>query len=41
MPASNGSGLDDRDIELEVIAVELPDLWLVTHVMPTALRSKP
>ncbi|MCA1674690.1 MAG: hypothetical protein LC799_21690 [Actinobacteria bacterium] len=34
-------GPDDRGVELEVIAVELPDLWLVIHVMPTALRSKP
>ncbi|MDQ3602114.1 MAG: hypothetical protein M3408_12900 [Actinomycetota bacterium] len=33
-------GLDDRDVELEVIAVELPDLWLVIHVMPTVLRRK-
>jgi hypothetical protein len=29
---------DDRGIELEIIAVELPDMWLVIHVMPTALR---
>jgi len=33
-------GLDDRDVELEVIADELPDLWLVIHVMPTVLRRK-
>ena len=33
-------GLDDRDVELEVIAVELPDLWLVIQVMPTVLRRK-
>lgn len=33
--------LDDRGVELEVIAVELPDLWLIIHVMPTALRRKP
>jgi hypothetical protein len=31
-------GPDDRGIELEIIAVELPDMWLVIHVMPTALR---
>ncbi|MDN5751404.1 MAG: hypothetical protein L0H64_23375 [Pseudonocardia sp.] len=34
-------GPDDRGVELEIIAVELPDLWLVIHVMPTALRRKP
>ena len=34
-------GTDDRGVELEIIAVELPDLWLVIHVMPTALRRKP
>ncbi|HEU0128217.1 MAG TPA: hypothetical protein VFQ48_06395 [Pseudonocardiaceae bacterium] len=34
-------GLDDRGIELEVIAVELLDLWLIIHVMPTALRRTP
>jgi hypothetical protein len=34
-------GPDDRDVELEVIAVELPDLWLVIHAMPTAFRRKP
>lgn len=28
-------------IELEVIAVELPDLWLIIHVMPTILRRNP
>lgn len=34
-------GSDDRGVELEVIAVELPGLWLVIHVMPTSLRRKP
>ncbi|MGH3800284.1 MAG: hypothetical protein ACRDTD_09165 [Pseudonocardiaceae bacterium] len=34
-------GPDDRDVELEVIAVELPDLWLVIHAMPTAFRRTP
>lgn len=34
-------GADDRGVELEIIAVELPDLWLVIHVMPTALKRKP
>jgi len=33
--------LDDRGIELEVIAVVLPDRYMVIHVMPTALRSGP
>jgi hypothetical protein len=31
-------GVDDRGIELEVIAAVLPDQYLVVHVMPTALR---
>jgi hypothetical protein len=34
-------GPDDRGLELEIIAVEPADLWLVIHVMPTALRRKP
>ncbi len=34
-------GADDRGVELEIIVVELSDLWLVIHVMPTALRRKP
>lgn len=29
---------DDRGLELEIVAVALPDLYLVVHVMPTALR---
>jgi hypothetical protein len=33
-------GADDRGIELEIIAVVLPDIYLVIHVMPTALRSR-
>lgn len=33
-------GPDDRGVVLEVIAFELPDLWLVIHFMPTALRRK-
>ena len=32
---------DDRSVELEIITIELPDLWLVIHVMSTALRRKP
>ncbi len=31
-------GLDDRGLELEIVAVVLPDLYVVIHVMPTALR---
>jgi len=33
------TGPDDRGLELEVIALVLPDLLLVIHVMPTALRG--
>lgn len=33
-------GPDDRGIELEIVALDLPDEWLVIHVMPTALRRK-
>lgn len=32
-------GADDRGIELEVYLVERPDVFLVIHVMPTALRG--
>lgn len=31
-------GPDDRGVEREIIAVELPELDLVVHVMLTALR---
>jgi len=31
-------GSDDRGVELEVIASERPDAWLVFHVMPTFRR---
>lgn len=34
-------GDDDRGIELEIVALVLPDELLVIHVMPTALRGKP
>lgn len=34
-------GLDDRGVELEIVAVVLPAELLVIHVMPTALRRKP
>lgn len=32
-------GVDDRGIELEIVALVLPDAVVVIHVMPTALRS--
>lgn len=31
-------GMDDRGIELEIVALDLPDGVVVLHVMPTALR---
>jgi hypothetical protein len=31
-------GPDDRGVELEVLAIRLPDLVLVIHVMPTPYR---
>lgn len=34
-------GLDDRGLELEVVAIILPTELLVIHVMPTSLRRKP
>jgi hypothetical protein len=33
-------GVDDRGIELEVVALVLADAVVVIHVMPTALRSR-
>lgn len=33
-------GLDDRGVELEIVAVVLPGELLIVHVMPTALRRK-
>jgi hypothetical protein len=33
-------GTDDRGIELEIVAAVLPGLYLVIHVMPTALRRE-
>lgn len=33
-------GLDDRGLELEIVAIILPSEFLVIHVMPTALRRK-
>jgi len=34
-------GLDERGRELEIVAVEKPDCYLVVHPMPTQLRSRP
>ncbi|MCU1492796.1 MAG: hypothetical protein JWO62_560 [Acidimicrobiaceae bacterium] len=34
-------GEDDRGIELEIVALDLPDVVVVIHVMPTALRRTP
>lgn len=31
-------GVDDRGRELEIIAVLMPEYFLVIHVMPTAFR---
>jgi hypothetical protein len=31
-------GADDRGIELEIVALDLPDALVVIHVMPTSLR---
>ncbi|MHB8319134.1 MAG: hypothetical protein ACYDEP_07905 [Acidimicrobiales bacterium] len=31
-------GADDRGIELEIVALDLPEAIVVIHVMPTALR---
>lgn len=33
-------GDDDRGVELEVIAVDLPEYLLVIHVMPTQYRRR-
>lgn len=32
-------GVDDRGVELEIIALDLPESIVVIHVMPTALRK--
>ena len=33
-------GPDERGVELEIVALLLPDLVLVIHVMPTSLRRR-
>lgn len=37
-PRSCGSEEGDRGVELEIIAVVLPDKLLIIHVMPTSYR---
>jgi hypothetical protein len=32
-------GVDDRGIELEIVALALPEAVIVIHVMPTAFRN--
>ena len=32
-------GKDDRGIELEIVALDLPKAVVVIHVMPTSLRG--
>ncbi len=34
------TGLDERGRELEIVAFERPDCWLVVHVMPTHYRRR-
>lgn len=38
-PGAAVIGPDDRAVELEIVAAVLTDLFVVVHVMPTALRS--
>lgn len=33
-------GEDDRGVELEIVPLDLPDMLVVIHVMPTALRQR-
>jgi hypothetical protein len=33
-------GPDERGVELEVVAIRLPELLLVIHVMPTQYRER-
>jgi hypothetical protein len=32
-------GRDDRGLELEIVALDLPDAVVVIHVMPTGLQG--
>jgi hypothetical protein len=34
-------GNDDRGVELEIVALDLPEAIFVIHVKPTALGRKP
>ncbi|MGH9122189.1 MAG: hypothetical protein ACRDYC_09635 [Acidimicrobiales bacterium] len=34
-------GVDDRNLELEIVALDLPEAIVVIHVKPTDLRRKP
>jgi hypothetical protein len=38
--AISWTGLDDREVELEVVVIEKPDVFLVVHVMPTRHRTR-
>ncbi len=48
IPATDGQaddrwlwiGFDDRGVELEVIAIQQGDVWIVIHAMPTAWRNR-
>lgn len=39
-PALKWVGKDDRGVELEMLLIEKPDVFLVIHVMPTHLRER-
>jgi hypothetical protein len=34
------TGIDDRGVELEIVALDLPDAIVVIHVFPTELRRQ-
>jgi hypothetical protein len=35
------TGPDDRGIDLEIVALDLPEAVVIIHVMPTELRGRP
>ena len=39
-PRMMWTGKDSRGLELEVVALDLPEYLLVIHVMPTSFRRK-
>ncbi len=39
-PVTTWIANDSRQRELEIVAIETPDCFLVIHVMPTSLRKK-